>query len=389
MVIAEISTRSTEERRALRLAKKFEFYDVHKLLKAYPDCYYYVVFGERSNGKTYSSLQYALEEYVKSGNQFAYLRRYAEDIRPKNLSNLFSGHVDNGVIAKLTKGEWDNIVYSRSRFYFERIKEDGTREVSENPCGFAFDLNSMEHYKSTSFPRITTVVFDEFMSRSGYLPNEFILFTNSLSTIIRHRDNVKIIMLGNTVNKSCPYFGEMGLKHIKDQEPGTVDVYQYSQTQLKVVCEYTGSAAKRGGKASDVYFAFDNPELQMITSGAWEIGIYPHLDTRYRPADVVMDFFIEYEDEMLHGEVVVTNAGDFIFLHAKTTDIKDPDNDIVYTTRPSTRWNYRMCLTKQHDELSKYILTCLSENKIFYSTNEVGEVMRNYVMWSDSFSIKN
>lgn len=230
------------------MAKKFEFYDVHKLLKAYPDCYYYVVFGERSNGKTYSSLQYALEEYVKSGNQFAYLRRYAEDIRPKNLSNLFSGHVDNGLIAKLTKGEWDNIVYSRARFYFERIKEDGTREVSENPCGFAFDLNSMEHYKSTSFPRITTVIFDEFMSRSGYLPNEFILFTNSLSTIIRHRDNVKIIMLGNTVNKSCPYFGEMGLKHIKDQEPGTVDVYQYSQTQLKVVCEYTGSASKRGGK---------------------------------------------------------------------------------------------------------------------------------------------
>lgn len=381
--------RSTEEWGASRLAKKFEFYDVHKLLKAYPDCYYYVVFGERSNGKTYSSLQYALEEYVKSGNQFAYLRRYAEDIRPKNLSNLFSGHVDNGLITKLTKGEWDNIVYSRARFYFERIKEDGTREVSENPCGFAFDLNSMEHYKSTSFPRITTVIFDEFMSRSGYLPNEFILFTNSLSTIIRHRDNVKIIMLGNTVNKSCPYFGEMGLKHIKDQEPGTVDVYQYSQTQLKVVCEYTGSASKRGGKASDVYFAFDNPELQMITSGAWEIGIYPHLDTRYRPADVVMDFFIEYEDELLHGEVIVTDAGDFIFLHAKTTDIKDPDNDIVYTTKPSTRWNYRMCLTKQHDELSKYILTCLRENKIFYSTNEVGEVMRNYVMWSDSFSIKN
>lgn len=371
------------------MAKKFEFYDVHKLLKAYPDCYYYVVFGERSNGKTYSSLQYALEEYVKSGNQFAYLRRYAEDIRPKNLSNLFSGHVDNGLIVKLTKGEWDNIVYSRSRFYFERIKEDGTREVSETPCGFAFDLNSMEHYKSTSFPRITTVIFDEFMSRSGYLPNEFILFTNSLSTIIRHRDNVKIIMLGNTVNKSCPYFGEMGLRHIKDQEPGTVDVYQYSQTQLKVVCEYTGSAAKRGGKASDVYFAFDNPELQMITSGAWEIGIYPHLDTKYRPADVVMDFFVEYEDELLHGEVIVTDAGDFIFLHAKTTDIKEPDNDIVYTTKPSTRWNYRMCLTKQHDELSKYILTCLRENKIFYSTNEVGEVMRNYVLWSDSFSIKN
>ena len=371
------------------MPSKFKFYDVHKLLKAYPDCYYYVIFGERSNGKTYSSLLYALEQYVSTGNQFAYLRRYAEDIRPKNLSNLFSGHIDNGVVTKLTKGEWDNIIYSRSKFYFERTKEDGSRETSETPCGYAFDLNSMEHYKSTSFPRITTVIFDEFMSRSGYLPNKFILFTNSLSTIIRHRNNVKILMLGNTVNKSCPYFLEMGLRHIKDQQPGTVDVYQYSQTQLMVVCEYTGSAAKSGGKASDVYFAFDNPELQMITSGAWEIGIYPHLDTKYRPKDVIQHFFIEYEDELLHGEVVVTDDGDFIFLHAKTTEIKEPDNDIVYTTRPSTRWNYRMCLTKQSDKLSKYILSCLRENKIFYSTNEVGEVLRNYVMWSDQFSIKN
>ena len=29
------------------------------------------------------------------------------------------------------------------------------------------------------------------------------------------------------------------------------------------------------------------------------------------------------------------------------------------------------------------------ENRIFYSTNEIGEVFRNYVMWSDTYSIKN
>lgn len=291
------------------MAKRFEFYDIEKLLKAYPEAYYYVVFGERSNGKTYSALMRCLRNYVKTGEQFAYMRRYAEDIRPKNLSNLFSGHVDNGAIVELTKGEWSSVIYSKAKFFFERINDKGEREISEEPIGFAFDLNSMEHYKSTSFPRITTVVFDEFMSRSGYLVNEFILFTNALSTIIRHRDNVKIIMLGNTVNKSCPYFEQMGLTHIKDQEPGKVDVYQYSQTQLQVVCEYTASSAKRGGKASDVYFAFDNPELKMITQGAWEIGIYPLINMKLRPMDTVQNFFIEYEGDLLHGEVIVLDAG--------------------------------------------------------------------------------
>lgn len=371
------------------MAKRFKYYDIKHLLKDYPDAYYYVVFGERSNGKTYSALSYALERYVKTGEQFAYVRRFGEDIRKKNLSNLFSGHVDNGFVSQITNEEYNSVNYTTSKFYLEKQNEDGTHEQCDEPVGYAFDLNSMEHYKSISFPKITTIIFDEFMSRSGYLPNEWILFVNTVSTIVRQRSNIKIILLGNTVNKVCPYFQEMGLVHVKEQKPGTVDVYEYGDSGLQVVCEYTESSAKRGGKESDVYFAFDNPELKMITTGAWEIAIYPHLETKIAPKDIITNFFIDYNDELLHGEVVVKDEGAFIFLHAKTSPIKDEDRDIVYTDRPDFRYNYRMCLTRHTDKLSTFIIKCLRENRIFYSTNEVGEVFRNYVMWSDSFSIKN
>ena len=371
------------------MARKFEFYDIRRLLKDYPQAYYYVVFGERSNGKTYSALDYALERYKKNGEQFAYIRRWGEDIRKKNLSSLFAGHAENGRVSAIFEGEWNQIYYGSSKFYLERVNQDGEIERAVDNCGYAFDLNSMEHSKSLSFPRVTTIIFDEFMSRNGYLPNEWVLFANTLSTIIRHRNNVKIIMLGNTVNKYCPYFAEMGLNHIKDQRPGTVDVYHYGETDLTVVAEYTGTAIKHGGKASDVYFSFDNPELKMITGGEWEIAIYPHLNVKYRPADVVANFFVNFEEDLLHGEVISLDSGPFIFLHRKTTPIKDESNDIVYTTRPDERWNYRMCLTKHSDKLSLFILRCIRENRIFYSTNEIGEVFRNYVMWSDSFSIKN
>lgn len=371
------------------LKKQFEFYDVRKLIKDYPRAQYYVVFGERSNGKTYSALSYATDRYCKNGEQFAYIRRYGEDIRRKNLSNLFSGHVENGYITKATNGEFSSVDYTASKFYLEKENEHGAKERADEPFGFAFDLNSMEHVKSISFPRVTTIIFDEFMSRSGYLPNEWILFTNLLSTILRHRANVKIIMLGNTVNKFCPYFQEMGLTHIKEQEQGKVDVYHYSDTELEVVCEYTGSSKKRGGKDSDVYFAFDNPELKMITSGDWEIAIYPHLNVKILPKEIASFFFIDFNGEMLQGEVVAKDTGPFIFLHRKTTPIKNEDDDIVYSTTPNEKWNYRMCLTNHNDRLSLFIRKCIKENRIFYSTNEVGEIFRNYIMWSDSFSIKN
>ena len=365
------------------------FYYVRDTLKAYPNAHYYVIYGERSNGKTYSSLDYALENYLTDGEQFAYVRRWGEDIRKKQLSQLFAAHADNGRISKLTKDAWSGMDYTGNKFRLTKSDEDGKLSISEDICGYAFDLNSMEHYKSISFPRVTPIIFDEFLSRNGYLPNEFILFTNVISTIVRQRNNVKIIMLGNTVNRSCPYFQEMGLSHVKEQEPGTVDVYHYGSSGLEVIAEYCSPTAKRGGKKSDVYFAFDNPELQMITQGAWEIAIYPHKPCKFAPKDIDCLFFIEFENDMLQCECVSMDTGPFIFIHRKTGEIKYPDSDIVYTTRPSEKWNYRMCLTKQTDNFSRNIMTFFRENRVFYADNEVGEIVRNYLIWSDMYSIKN
>lgn len=369
--------------------KSFNYYDARHLLKEYPDAYYYLVIGERSNGKTYSTLDYCLEKYFKEGEQFAYIRRFGEDIKKKQLSNLFASHVENGRVASLSGNEWTSVDYTGNKFRLARTGEDGSVEYSEEPIGFAFDLNSMEHYKSISFPKVTTVVFDEFLSRQMYLPNEFMLFTNSLSTIIRLRKNVKIFMLGNTVNRYCPYFGEMGLNHIKEQKQGTIDVYNYSDSGLKVVVEYCASSSKHGGKDSDVYFAFDNPQLQMITTGSWEIAIYPHLPVKYKPKDIAAEFFVSFDGELLHGKVIaVDNMAPFIFMHIKTTPIQDDENDIVYGQEPSAIPTHRIGFAPYRDSLSRFIVTAIRENRVFYATNEVGEIFRNYIMWAESLNIR-
>ena len=84
------------------MGKRFEFYDIRRTLKDYPNAKYFMVYGERSNGKTYSALDYAIERFAKSGDQFAYLRRWGEDIRPKNLGTLFDGNIRDGRIAHWT-----------------------------------------------------------------------------------------------------------------------------------------------------------------------------------------------------------------------------------------------------------------------------------------------
>lgn len=368
---------------------KDKYYDIHNLIKKYPYAHYYISYGERSNGKTYSALKYCAERFFRTGEQFAYIRRFGEDIKPKNLATLFAAHCENGLISQLTDDVYSLVNYTRGKFLPARVVDDKI-EMSSEPMGYAFDLNSMEHHKSTSYPKITTIVFDEFLSRQGYIPNEFVLFMNMISTIVRDRSNVKILMLGNTVNKYCPYFKEMGLTHIQEQKQGSIDVYNYSDTGLSVVVEYCDSIAKKGGKSSDVYFAFDNPQLKMITTGAWEIAIYPHLEERYRPKDIMFNFFISFNDNLLHGEIITTENNYFMFIHPKTTPIQDECEDIIYTDKPNQKWNYRVGIRNQSDTLSRIICKLLNENRVFYSDNETGEVLRNYLLWSaDYVSARN
>lgn len=375
--------------------QRHRYWDIRELINEFPDCQYYVVFGERSNGKTYSSLDYALDEYIQHGSQFAYIRRFDVEIRPKQLTELWSGHIQNKAVTIKTDNKFDTISYYNRKFYIGKTDpQDMHVERCQEPMGFAFDIAGMEHYKSLSFPKIRTIIFDEFLSRSGYLPNEFVLFSNVLSTIIRDRDDVKIIMLGNTVNKFCPYFREMGLKNIDKLTPGKRQIYVYGQPNsdgklLKVAVEMTESTTKTGGKPSDVYFAFDNPRLQMITSGSWEIAAYPRVTRKYSKKDIFFTCFVSFEKALVKLDCIANNDGYFIVASPKTTELKEPDKDLVYTDYPDQRQNYRMCLTKQSDRISMFIRRCIAENKVFYATNETGEIMRNYLMWSDTYNIKN
>ena len=51
----------------------FKYYDLTKILKTNAD--YMIIIGERSNGKTYATLKYGLEEYFKNGSTMGYIRR--------------------------------------------------------------------------------------------------------------------------------------------------------------------------------------------------------------------------------------------------------------------------------------------------------------------------
>lgn len=372
------------------LAKsRFKFYEIRRLFAAYPNCQYYVVIGERSNGKTFSALDYCLENYVRNGETFAYVRRFAEDTKKSMMTQLFSGHENLGRVQQLTDGEWSIIDCTASTFRFMRQDEERKTPTYSNPIGYVFSIAQSQRYKSISYPTVSTIVFDEFMSRAGYLPNEFAQFTELLSTIIRQRENVRVILLGNTVNRYCPYFEQMGLNHVSEQEQGTTEIYSYGDSDLRVAVEYCKH--EKGTKGGLTYFAFDNPQLEMIRSGAWEMAIYPHLIHGYKPKDVAQKFWIEFGRDVLRGDIVVDKDGLYLFIFPAKKPIRTDEgiddkligNNIVYTTFPETRQNFLFGLQHHHDRLSTLILDLYTAGKVFYANNTDGEVFRNFIMWGE------
>lgn len=357
--------------------KKNKYYDRNPIMSK--NCTYNLIIGKRSNGKTYSLFQLGLEQYVTTGAQMALVRRWREDFVGKRGTVMFDALVNNKEVEKLTKGEWTGVSYYASKWYLSRM-EDGKVIKDEKPFCFAFSLSEMEHDKSTSYPGIKLICFDEFISRMGYLTDEFVLFCNVVSTIIRDRTDVKIFMLGNTVNKYCPYFNEMGLNHIRQMKPGDIDIYTYGDSQLRVAVEYCSDGEKQK-KNNDYYFAFDNPKLKMITSGAWEIDVYPHLPIKYKPKDIVFTYFIEFNSDLLQCEVIQTEDTVFTYIHKKTTPLQDPDHDIIYSTKNMPGRNYRKNLLKPVDPIDKRITNFFYAYKVFYQDNEIGEIVRNYILW--------
>lgn len=343
---------------------------------------YNMIIGERSNGKTYSVLDHILQDYFNTRKQGAIVRRWQDDFKGKRAPSMFAPLVNDGLIYKYSKGQWDRVDY-RSGCWYPARYDDQTDTVvrGDDPICYAFSLSSMEHDKSTSYPRISTICFDEFLTRGYYLVDEFVLFMNVISTIVRQRTDVTIYMLGNTVNWTCPYFTEMGIKHIRDMKQGAIDVYEYGDSGLKVAVEYCKSIAD--SKKSNVYFAFDNPRLQMITSGAWELDIYPHLPVKYRPSEIKGVFFILFEGDILQCELVVHESNPFIYIHRKTTEIKDYDNDVIFALNNDYRMNHYQSLVRPRDKRSQAIAFLFKQNKIYYQDNEIGEIVRNYRQASD------
>ena len=158
------------------------------------------IIGNRGGGKSYHWKVRCVKEYLKSGKEFIWLRRYNTEL--ENMSKWFQdiAHEFEGHKLEATK---------------KHIKIDG------KICGYVGALSTSQRLKSNPYPNVDKIVFDEFLIDKGslrYIKGEVELMLELIETIFRMRDNNnKVIFIANAISIVNPYFSYFNIKPKLDQ----------------------------------------------------------------------------------------------------------------------------------------------------------------------------
>lgn len=176
------------------------YWDISKTLSY--NCLFNFIIGNRGAGKTYGSLKYCIERYLKgkkSGKpfQFLYVRRLKTELEKLTIMR------DGRLFKNVQKEFPDHILKA----------ESNTLYCDGEVMGYAIPLSTASILKSDAFPDVQMILFDEFIiDNSGtyhYLKDEVRKFLDLYETVARPGTDhplVTVMFLSNAVSIANPYF---------------------------------------------------------------------------------------------------------------------------------------------------------------------------------------
>lgn len=158
-----------------------------------------MVLSNRGGGKTFDMTRWAIDDFKKTGYQTVWVRRYKTELRG-----------DDGNPGILDNNAFFNGVINEGLYPDDELKIEGnTGYVNGEAAIFFVALSTSRQLKSINFPFVNKIIFDEFVigeGRISYLKNEVEVFLDLYETVARLRDNVRAVLLANSVTVVNPYF---------------------------------------------------------------------------------------------------------------------------------------------------------------------------------------
>lgn len=303
------------------------YYNLDKLLSF--DFLIGFVIGERGCGKSYASKSYVLKRFLKTGEQFIYLRRYKTEL--------------DTALATFWDDISDNPEFEECNLKVQKSKMLTKLTCNGKVCGFAVPLSTANILKSTPFPNVNTIVFDEFLLDTGgtyrYLRNEVTLFLETMESVFRLRSG-RTILLGNALNvHASPYFAYWNLElpynsEFRTFQDGLIVVNYVRNLEYREAKKKSKFGRLIDGTAYGEY-AIDNKVFHennsfiekkpinstfygMLIINGVSVGIwngrngYLYMSEKYDP-NTVSKFVLDYNDHTEH--TIFTSVRENMYVH--------------------------------------------------------------------------
>lgn len=161
---------------------------------------YNMIMGVRGHGKTYNCTRRCIATGLeKKKVSFVVLVRYKEDI--KTIKDSWWSVVEH-LFPQYHFSSESNVIYAQN-------------ELEKIAIGEYVALSEYTRAKKVPRPYVKYIFFDEFLNEDNdYLPNEIDKFLSVCDSIIRNRDDVRVMMVTNTISMINPYFDYFGINKL-------------------------------------------------------------------------------------------------------------------------------------------------------------------------------
>lgn len=371
------------------------WFSARQLLQEQPEARYYFVLGGRSRGKTFSVLDVSIEDNTENLGMFAYVRRYDEEIKDKNIKELFSPQMEN--IEEYTEGQYNRITHFRGFFYYEywgtnpetgkyeRLKKD------PRPCGVAVALNTWERNKGqdigAAYGGFKHIILDEAITGLTYLKDEFQKLKMVISSLCRTRvqQDTKIWLLANPLSKWCPYFAELGITKnmlIENDDDRYFQIH-YPDTDMKTIFVYLGvnpSEDQTQDKVYDAFFAFPNSsgKSKSITGGYWELDDSMHLPSDvYKNSTLRKEVYMYFGEEWIKGQIMrYDETGVYYIVWSPAKKLKKGAYYFILHAVPD---KYAIVGTRTGHPYAELINKIARTGQVYYSDNTTADLYHGFI----------
>lgn len=303
-----------------------------------------MVLSNRGGGKTFHFTRWGIDDFKKNKKQCVWVRRYQTEIDEMLLNGKFFDAV-------------------REYYPNDTLTIEGNAGLINGEVAFYFiALSTSRQLKSNNYPNVNKIIYDEFIidkGRISYLKSEVEVFLDLYETIARTRDNVRAVLLANSITIVNPYFLFWNIKPNTQKRftvKGQVCVELFTDSDFITMKQKTrfGQLVK-GTRYSD--YAIENK---------WLLDT----DTFIEPKTTKAEFMLGMKyNGIMYGFWVDYNVG-LIFVNRQY----DPSSYSLY------------CLTKDDHEANLLLIKSLSDNK---RIQRVVYAFRNGLIRFDDMQVKN